>query len=98
MLTFRIVRSLMTGTDLTFFVRKVGMAAAISLLTLAFAFSSVAQGEPPPTTEDAITLFNNGQDEHAKGNYAKAIELYEKALAIVPEFAEAAFQSGNAYL
>jgi len=88
----------MLGIDLTFIARTFVAAAAVSLLLFAFAFSLSAQGGPPTTTEDAIALFNNGQDEHAKGNYPKAIELYERALTIVPEFAEAAFQSGNAYL
>ena len=34
----------------------------------------------------------------AKGNFAKAIELYEQATKLLPEFAEAEYQKGNAYL
>jgi len=88
----------MPGTDWTIDARKVIATLTALLLSFAFAINANAQSDPPATTEDAITIFNNGQDEHAKGNYIKAIELYEKALTIVPEFAEAAYQSGNAYL
>ena len=87
----------MVGIDPLFNSRKVIAGVVALLLSFACVLDAAAQGDPP-TTEDAIELFNNGQDEHAKGNFAKAIELYEKALTMVPEFAEAAYQSGNAYL
>ena len=70
---------------------------AIAFVLFAASLDTFSQGDPP-STEDAIQLFNNGQDEHAKGNFVRAIELYGKALTIVPEFAEAAYQTGNAYL
>src|SRR5215213_678163 len=51
-------------------------------------------GEP----DDAVALFNQGQDAHEKGDFKTAIELYQKALKIIPEFPEAEYQLGVAYL
>ena len=75
------------------------MSAALLLCTLSiFSGSLLAQGEPPQTTDSAVELFNQAQDAHSKGDFAGAIELYDKALKIVPEFAEAEYQKGNAFL
>ena len=49
-------------------------------------------------SEDAIAVFNQAQVLHEKGDLIAAIELYKKALKIVPEFAEAEYQCGTAYL
>jgi tetratricopeptide (TPR) repeat protein len=73
----------------------VNAAALISILTMAAA----AQDDGPPrATDEAIVLFNKGQDEHGKGNLKRAVELYDNALTLVPEFAEAEFQRGSAML
>ncbi len=48
--------------------------------------------------EDAVAVFNQGQDAHEKGDLKGAIELYRKALKIIPEFPEAEYQLGVAYL
>jgi tetratricopeptide (TPR) repeat protein len=47
---------------------------------------------------EAIALFNKGQDAHEKGDLKAAIELYEQALKIIPEFPEAQLQRGSALL
>lgn len=47
---------------------------------------------------EAIALFNQGQDAHEKGNLKAALEFYEKALKIIPEFPEAQLQRGSALL
>lgn len=47
---------------------------------------------------EAISLFNKGQDAHERGEFASAIDLYEKALKIIPDFPEAELQRGNALL
>ena len=60
--------------------------------------SAYSQDAPTNPTDQAINLFEQGQDEHSKGNFGKAIELYEQATKLLPEFAEAEFQKGNAYL
>jgi tetratricopeptide (TPR) repeat protein len=48
--------------------------------------------------DDAVAIFNQGQEAHEKGDLAGAIKLYEKALEIVPEFPEAELQRGSACL
>lgn len=47
---------------------------------------------------EAIALFNKGQDAHERGELVAAIEFYDKALKIIPEFPEAELQRGNAFL
>jgi tetratricopeptide (TPR) repeat protein len=49
------------------------------------------------SSDQAIELFNKGQDAHEKGDFKLAIENYEKALKIIPNFPEAELQRGNAY-
>jgi tetratricopeptide (TPR) repeat protein len=70
---------------------------AVFIAVLALCTAVRAQGEAP-TAQEAIELFNRGQDEHAKGEFLKAIENYDKALRLLPEFVEAEYQKGNAYL
>ena len=48
-------------------------------------------------SDQAIELFNKGQDAHGSGDLKLAIENYEKALKLVPDFPEAELQRGNAY-
>lgn len=67
---------------------------------LAFgAFSIHAQED---TEEDdsgeAVALFNKGQDAQEKGDFETAIKFYEDALKIIPEFPEAEYQKGTAFL
>jgi tetratricopeptide (TPR) repeat protein len=71
----------------------------LAVLAIAFSFTTFlyAQGEPD-NRQDAIAVFNEAQDAHEKGDLATAIELYKKAVKLVPEFAEADYQMGNAYL
>jgi len=65
-----------------------------------FAISAVSGGFAQETAEpdDAVAIFNQGQDAHEKGDLKTAIELYQKALKIIPEFPEAEYQLGIAYL
>lgn len=44
---------------------------------------------------DPLKLFERGQNAHARGDLLKALELYEEAIKLRPEFAEAEFQRGN---
>ncbi|HQU84136.1 MAG TPA: tetratricopeptide repeat protein [Pyrinomonadaceae bacterium] len=57
-----------------------------------------AQEEVEDDKDDPVKIFNQGQDEHEKGNFAEAIKFYDKALEILPEFPEAEYQKGNALL
>lgn len=61
--------------------------------------AAAAQGEDPTNGEtDPVKLFERGQDAHARNDYQKAIELYDAAIKIKPEFAEAEFQRATALL
>jgi len=44
---------------------------------------------------DPIKLFERGQNAHAHGDLAKALEFYEQAVKLRPEFPEAEFQRGS---
>src|SRR5215217_7443367 len=68
------------------------------LLALAFATNVVGQDATSNESQDAIRLFNEGQDAHEKGDLRTAIDLYKKALTILPDFPEAELQKGNAQL
>ena len=45
---------------------------------------------------DPVKLFERGQNAHVHGDLTKALEFYEEAIRVRPEFAEAEFQKGNA--
>ncbi|MCA1593635.1 MAG: tetratricopeptide repeat protein [Acidobacteria bacterium] len=47
---------------------------------------------------DPVKLFNLGQDAHAKKDYAAALDFYEQAIKIRPEFPEAEYQRGGALI
>ncbi len=68
------------------------------ILLLAVFSASVAAQADPVSPADAIALFNQGQDAHEKGDAKTAIDFYQKALKLMPEFPEAEYQSGVAYL
>lgn len=54
---------------------------------------AMAQTDDPANGEtDPIKLFERGQDAHAKGDTKLAIQLYEAAIKLKPEFPEAEFQ------
>jgi protein O-GlcNAc transferase len=60
---------------------------------------SAAHAQNTEETEgEAIALFNQGQDAHEKGDLKAAIDFYEKALKLLPDFPEAELQRGSAYL
>ncbi|HUS09027.1 MAG TPA: tetratricopeptide repeat protein, partial [Pyrinomonadaceae bacterium] len=44
---------------------------------------------------DPVKLFERGQNAHGRGELVKALEFYEEAIKVRPEFAEAEFQRGN---
>src|SRR5262245_52134375 len=48
--------------------------------------------------DDPIKLFERGQDAHAKNDLKTAIEFYEAAIRLKPEFPEAEFQRALALL
>ena len=48
--------------------------------------------------DDPVKLFERGQDAHAKSDYKTAIEFYDAAIRLKPEFPEAEFQRAMALL
>jgi tetratricopeptide (TPR) repeat protein len=46
-------------------------------------------------TADPVKLFERGQNAHAHKDFQKALEFYEEAIKVRPEFVEAEFQRGN---
>ena len=74
--------------------------SALLLLLLANGWLAVlAQAQEIGEGEnDPIKLFERGQDAHAKADYKTAIQLYEAAIKLKPEFPEAEFQKSMALL
>lgn len=79
-----------------FWSRSAALSAALLLL---LSCSGVTHAQ----TEDAfgdggadpVKLFERGQNAHGHNDFQKALEFYEAAIKVRPEFAEAEFQRGN---
>src|SRR5437773_1963876 len=72
--------------------------ALVALLVIPLCSPALAQDDPTNGETDPIKLFERGQDAHAKNDYKKAIELYDAAIKLKPEFPEAEFQRSMALL
>lgn len=74
---------------------------AVFFLMIGF-FTTPIISQDDPAEDDNTTLaieaFNTGQDHHEKGELKEALELYKKALKLMPEFPEAELQLGSAHL
>ena len=66
------------------------------LACLALGSVAFAQDEFGDSAADPVKLFERGQSAHARGELEKALEFYEQAIKVRPEFPEAEFQKGNA--
>jgi tetratricopeptide (TPR) repeat protein len=73
------------------------LLAALAALALLCSCAPPASAQDD-ADDDPVRLFERGQDAHAKGETARALELYDAALKLRPEFAEAQFQKGVALL
>lgn len=83
--------------QLSLSLRTVVAAALFVLVTLSLATRATAQTEDAfGDAADPIKLFERGQNAHARGELEKALEFYEQALKVRPEFPEAEFQKGGA--
>ena len=69
---------------------------ALALFFMSGTFCSAQNAEDD--SEDPVKIFNQGQEAHAKGDFAAALKFYEEAIKIVPEFPEAEYQRGNSLL
>src|SRR4051812_15485803 len=70
--------------------RQFGPTFAFLLLILFIGITSAA------AQDDPVALFNQAQDLHEKGDLLGAVELYEKAIRLLPEFPEAEYQRAAA--
>lgn len=72
--------------------------ALLFALALACAPGALAQtaDEFDETAADPVKLFNRGQEAHGRKDYERALELYEEALQLRPDFPEAEFQKAAA--
>ncbi|PYT01014.1 MAG: hypothetical protein DMF63_04955 [Acidobacteria bacterium] len=59
--------------------------------------STVSCQDDSNPADEAVLLFNKGQDAHEKSDFVHAIENYDKAIKLIPDFPEAELQRGNAY-
>src|SRR5437016_296659 len=73
-------------------------AAFILLIATCFQIANGQAQEIGDGENDPVKLFDRGQDAHAKGDYKTAIQLYEAAIKLKPEFPEAEFQRAMALL
>lgn len=48
--------------------------------------------------DDPVQLFQQGQDAHEAGDLKRAVELYERAIKLRPEFPEAEYQRASALI
>ena len=76
------------------------LTCGLALLAIALCFQAVrAQTDDATNGEtDPVKLFEKGQDAHAKNDYKLAIQLYDAAIKLKPEFPEAEFQRAMALL
>ncbi|HYP00791.1 MAG TPA: tetratricopeptide repeat protein, partial [Pyrinomonadaceae bacterium] len=81
-----------------FLIRFIARGIVWSLVVLACAASSHAQtaDDAAGGEDDPVKIFNRAQDAHAKGDLARAVELYTAAIGVRPEFPEAEYQRGIA--
>jgi len=75
---------------------RYGFVFAAALLCCSTAAAQADEFGNSPS--DPIKLFERGQDAHAKGDLKLALEFYEEAIKLRPEFPEAEFQRGQALI
>ncbi len=72
------------------------LALLFFLVSLLAACATVCAGQSEDADDaDPVRLFERAQAAHAKGDLPHALELYEEAIKVRPEFPEAEFQRGN---
>lgn len=75
--------------------KKNFLALWIAFFTFAGISASFAQGENLP---DPVQLFQEGQSAHERGELKIALEFYDAAIKVAPEFPEAEYQRGAAFV
>lgn len=81
----------------TSYLRSPLLALCAGLILVCFATICAGQTEDGLSDNpDPVRLFERAQTFHARRDFARALELYEEAIKVRPEFPEAEFQRGNA--
>jgi tetratricopeptide (TPR) repeat protein len=65
---------------------------ALACLCVSTARAQAASSASQEAEDDPVKLFQQGQDAHEAGDLKRAIELYERAIKLHPEFPEAEYQ------
>ena len=84
-----------------FFSQPRKFLAAVFALVVLISFSCAVfaqEDDEENQAQDAAAIFNKGQDAHEKGDLETAIKFYDEAIKLAPEFPEAEFQRGSAFL
>lgn len=79
-----------------FYAHRQRLLPVFSALFLIFALVSFSVAQEESENDDPLRLFNQGQDAHEKGDFQTALNFYDKAIKLAPEFPEAEYQRGNA--
>lgn len=74
----------------------IALFAAVLIIVCSPSGVTQAQTDDAFGSPDPVKLFERGQNAHARNDLIKALEFYEEALKVRPEFAEAEFQRANA--
>ncbi|HZJ47031.1 MAG TPA: tetratricopeptide repeat protein [Pyrinomonadaceae bacterium] len=77
--------------------KRLLILASLAMVSGLFLTAAVAQTDDTfgDNGADPVKLFERAQGAHARGDLDKALELYQQAIKIRPEFPEAEFQVGN---
>jgi tetratricopeptide (TPR) repeat protein len=76
--------------------RQTLVASLAALLVVAACAVCASAQDDELGADDPVRIFNRAQDAHAKGDVERAVELYDAALKLKPDFAEAEYQKGIA--
>jgi tetratricopeptide (TPR) repeat protein len=76
--------------------RRRFLLSVICALILAFLLAQVSLAQDE--ADDAVKYFNQAQEAHEKGDLKTALNFYDAAVKLFPEFPEAEYQRGNALL
>ena len=78
------------------------LAHAIIFFSLAslcvYPINAQTTSDSGATEDDPVQLFQQGQDAHEAGDLKRAVEFYERAIKLRPEFPEAEYQRASALL
>lgn len=89
--------SIVAESRLPTFTKSLIQTALIVLVGALLCSSAAAQTDDfGDSAADPVKLFERGQSAHARSEFEKALEFYDQAIKLRPEFPEAEFQRGNA--